>query len=91
MDMHNHHAQPIIELNETDILLHHPPTPPSYWSLDIDNIQPDEKRYPTLMALHVFFMSAAFFGALPAGESSFPILLSGAAYLGNVHISHAFV
>ena len=73
MDMHahghNHHAQPIVQLNETDLLLYHAPTPPSYWSLDIDNIHPEEPRYPALMGLHILSMSAAFFGALPAGKS----------------------
>jgi hypothetical protein len=67
---HGHaHPAPIIQLNETEVLLHHAPTPPSYWSLDIDNTS-GETRYPTLMILHALFMILAFFGALPAGSSS---------------------
>ncbi|KAI0693814.1 hypothetical protein BC835DRAFT_1275468 [Cytidiella melzeri] len=64
---HDHHAQPITVLNETEVLMSHAPTPDSYWSLDIDRVHPEESRYPGLMGLHVFFMSAAFFGALPVG------------------------
>ncbi len=66
---HNPHAQPIVMLNETEVLMYHQPTPDSYWSLDIDGVHPEEKRYPALMGMHILFMSAAFFGALPVGES----------------------
>jgi hypothetical protein len=67
---HGHaHAAPIVQLNETEVLLHHAPTPPSYWSLDIDNSS-GETRYPTLMISHALFMILAFFGALPAGSSA---------------------
>ncbi|KAI6034255.1 hypothetical protein BKA83DRAFT_299309 [Pisolithus microcarpus] len=64
---HMHHGQPLTEINETDILLSHLPTPPSYWSIDIDSSDPDVPRYPGLMALHVTFMMIAFFVVLPAG------------------------
>ncbi|KAI0091893.1 hypothetical protein BDY19DRAFT_566400 [Irpex rosettiformis] len=64
---HNSHAAPIITLNETEVLMYHAPTPDSYWSLDIDRVHPEEKRYPALMGTHIVFMSAAFFGALPVG------------------------
>ncbi|KAI6164729.1 hypothetical protein EDD17DRAFT_1557674 [Pisolithus thermaeus] len=64
---HMHHGQPLTEINETDILLSHLPTPPSYWSIDIDSPDPDVSRYPGLMALHVTFMMLAFFVVLPAG------------------------
>lgn len=63
----NHHAQPLLELNETDVLLFHAPTPESYWTIDMDNVDPTQKRYPAFMALHILFMSLAFFGALPIG------------------------
>ncbi|KAI6003871.1 hypothetical protein EDD15DRAFT_2456938 [Pisolithus albus] len=56
-----HHGQPLTEINETDILLSHLPTPPSYWSIDIDSPDPNVPRYPGLMALHVTFMMIAFF------------------------------
>ncbi|KAH7924051.1 hypothetical protein BV22DRAFT_1035642 [Leucogyrophana mollusca] len=63
----HHHGAPLLELNETEISMWHGPTPPSYWSIDIEDRDPDVSRYPGLMALHVVFMSLAFFVALPAG------------------------
>lgn len=68
---HGHHGNmaPLVELNETEVLLHHDPTPPSYWSIDIDNPDSRESRHPGLMALHALSMLLAFFGALPAGLS----------------------
>ena len=65
--MHMHSAQPISEINETEILQWHLPTPPSYWSIDIEDRDPSIARYPALIALHALFMSLAFFVALPAG------------------------
>lgn len=65
---HNHHAQPLLELNETEVLMYHQPTPPSYWTIDMVDHDPEHSRYPGLMGLHVFFMGLAFFGALPIGE-----------------------
>lgn len=64
---HGHgHAAPLLELNETDILLYHEPSPPSYATHDFED--PDvAHKYPYLMGLHVLFMGAAFFGALPVG------------------------
>ncbi|OCH90724.1 hypothetical protein OBBRIDRAFT_583455 [Obba rivulosa] len=64
---HGHHAQPLLELNETELLSSHSPTPPSYWTIDLVDFAPDEPRYPGLMALHVLCMCLAFFGALPIG------------------------
>ncbi|KAI0303853.1 hypothetical protein BC826DRAFT_1089177 [Russula brevipes] len=65
---HGHeNAAPIVELNETEVLLYHAPTPPSYWSIDIDGLDPGKTRHPGLMALHASFMTLAFLGALPAG------------------------
>lgn len=67
---HGHgHAAPLIELNETEVLLHHVPTPPSYWSIDIDDPDSGNARHPSLMLSHSLFMMMAFFGALPAGSS----------------------
>jgi hypothetical protein len=57
----------VVELNETDVLLDHDPTPPSYWSIDIDD-HGGETGHPGLMALHGLMMTLAFFGALPAGQ-----------------------
>ena len=67
---HRHgNAAPLVELNETEVLLHHAPTPPSYWSIDIDDPDPGNARHPSLMLLHSLFMMLAFFGVLPAGSS----------------------
>ncbi|KAH9998402.1 hypothetical protein BJV77DRAFT_1058788 [Russula vinacea] len=65
---HNHgNAAPVVQLNETELLLYHDPTPPSYWSIDIDDPDSGDKRHPSLMVLHSLFMMFAFLGALPAG------------------------
>ncbi|KAI9574531.1 hypothetical protein HD554DRAFT_2010558 [Boletus coccyginus] len=61
------HSGPVSEINETEILQWHLPTPPSYWSIDIEDRGPNVARYPALIALHASFMSLAFFVALPAG------------------------
>lgn len=66
---HGHHAQPLLELNETEVTLYHQPTPPSYWSIDFEDRTSGEPRYPGFMGLHILFMSLAFFGALPIGAS----------------------
>ena len=68
---HGHHGNmaPLVELNETEVLLHHDPTPPSYWSIDIDEPDSGKSRHPGLMTLHALFMMLAFLGALPAGSS----------------------
>lgn len=66
---HGHgHAAPLLVLNETDLLLYHEPSPPSYGTHDFEDLSVEHK-YPYLMALHVFFMGTAFFGALPIGVS----------------------
>lgn len=61
-------AAPLTELDEDEILRWNGPTPPSYWTIDVEEGDPNVQRYPWLMALHVLFMSIAFFGALPAGK-----------------------
>jgi len=67
---HGHgHAAPLVDLNETEVLLHHASTPPSYWSIDIDDPDSGNARHPTLMFSHSLFMMLAFLGALPAGSS----------------------
>jgi hypothetical protein len=58
----------MLELNETEVTMYHQPTPPSYWTIDIEDRTPDVPRYPGLMGLHIVMMSLAFFGALPAGN-----------------------
>jgi hypothetical protein len=67
-DGHSHHKAPLLELNETEVTMHHAPTPPSYWSIDIDDQDSSAARYPGLMTLHVILMCSAFFFALPMSE-----------------------
>ena len=65
---HGHHAAPLVQLNESEVTMYHSPTPPSYWSIDIDNIDSDTSRHPGLMAFHGVLMALAFFIALPLCE-----------------------
>ena len=64
---HNHHAAPLVELNETEILMYHAPTPPSYYTLDFED-DGYEQRPKSLMIFHGIFMCLAFFVSLPVGE-----------------------
>jgi hypothetical protein len=74
---HSHgNAVPVVQLNETEVLLHHDPTPPSYWSIDIDDPDSGNARHPSLMVMHSLFMMFAFLGALPAGSSWHHIIAS---------------
>jgi hypothetical protein len=75
---------PLVELNETEVLLWHAATPPSYYTADFEGegVGPDEGRYPGLMGLHVGLMCFAFFIALPAGAYSSRVPHShGCSYL----------
>ncbi|KAF5388133.1 hypothetical protein D9615_000262 [Tricholomella constricta] len=64
--LHNPHAAPLIELNETEITMHHDPTPDSYYTIDFEGVG-ENVRHPGLMMAHIIFMSLAFFVALPMG------------------------
>lgn len=66
---HHSHAPPLVELNETLILLTHSPDPPSYFDYD----QSDEGK-PALLYIHIVLMSFAFFVLLPLGTPSSPSL-----------------
>lgn len=66
---HHSHVPPLVELNETLILLTHSPDPPSYFDFD----QSDEGK-PALLYIHIVLMSFAFFGLLPLGAPSSPSL-----------------
>lgn len=61
----HHHGAPIMKLNETEVLMGHGPTPPSYWTVDVEE---SGRGHAGLMVVHGVLMSAAFFVALPAGE-----------------------
>ncbi|KIM46022.1 hypothetical protein M413DRAFT_300680 [Hebeloma cylindrosporum] len=68
-DGHSHHAHkgaPLLVLNETEVTMHHAPTPPSYYTIDWEE-EGYQSRYPGLMIFHGIFMSLAFFVALPIG------------------------
>ncbi|BGP40161.1 hypothetical protein JCM10449v2_004119 [Rhodotorula kratochvilovae] len=72
---HHSHAAPLLELNETQILLSHSPDPPSYFDFD----QSDDGK-PALLYIHIILMTLAFFGLLPlaiflkAGGSALSII-----------------
>lgn len=68
---HGHHrgVAPLLELNETEVLLDHQPTPPSYYTMDWEDPEQASNRYPGLIITHAVFMSLAFFVCLPAGKS----------------------
>ncbi|KAF7776057.1 hypothetical protein Agabi119p4_4450 [Agaricus bisporus var. burnettii] len=61
------HAQPVVELNETEVLEHHSPTPPSYYTIDWEEPEHATERHPGLIVSHALFMGLAFFIALPLG------------------------
>ncbi|KAH6915294.1 cytoplasmic protein [Coprinopsis sp. MPI-PUGE-AT-0042] len=64
----NHHAQPLLALNETELLRFHQPTPPSYYTIDWEGDGDSSvDRHPGLMVAHAILMSLAFFVALPIG------------------------
>ena len=65
-DHHNHHDTPKLELNETEIEMYHGKTPPSYYTMDWEDVD-SKSRYPGLLIAHALCMSLAFFGALPIG------------------------
>ncbi|TFK76049.1 hypothetical protein BDN72DRAFT_891903 [Pluteus cervinus] len=64
---HHHHGAPLTELNETEILLHHAPTPPSYYTVDWEGDSLSEPAHPGLIVTHAVLLGLAFFVALPAG------------------------
>lgn len=86
--MHMHHSAPLTELNETAILQWHAPTPPSYWSIDIED-DPSVPRYPGLMILHVAFMSFAFFVALPIGKELISSVCAFGLTLNGLYCRHS--
>ncbi|KAF8153570.1 hypothetical protein K438DRAFT_371426 [Mycena galopus ATCC 62051] len=66
-DEHGHHHAPIVEFNETDEILSHQPTPPSYYTIDWEDPDQADARHPGLIITHAVFMSLAFFVFLPMG------------------------
>lgn len=67
-----HHSQPLDELDEAEVLRHHPPDPLSYWAHDFESHSDNEGgssgNWRGLMGLHVVGMSLAFFVLLPVGK-----------------------
>ncbi|GAA5923680.1 hypothetical protein JCM1841_004825 [Sporobolomyces salmonicolor] len=69
------HGPPLLVINETEILLHHAPDPPSYYDFD-----QGEDGKPGVLVVHVALMTFAFFVLLPlsiflkAGRSHLSIL-----------------
>jgi hypothetical protein len=71
----NSHAQPLLILNETELLQYHQPTPPSYYTIDWESDgDVAVSRHPGLMVTHAICMSLAFFVALPLGLNVHPAL-----------------
>ncbi|KAF9263545.1 hypothetical protein L218DRAFT_321725 [Marasmius fiardii PR-910] len=66
-DHHMHKGAPLAELDEEAILSLHGPTPESYYTIDWEDPEHASERHPGFMVMHVLFMSAAFFVALPMG------------------------
>ncbi|TFK43381.1 hypothetical protein BDQ12DRAFT_674879 [Crucibulum laeve] len=64
---HSHSSAPLLELNETEVIINHAPTPPSYYTIDWDGHLSNDTRHPGLIISHAIFMSLAFFVALPLG------------------------
>lgn len=77
-DEHGHHhaVAPLLQLNETEVTLYHEPTPPSYYTIDWEDLEQASARYPALIITHAVFMSLAFFVFLPIGEPLFPSTIS---------------
>jgi hypothetical protein len=67
---HNSHAAPLLELNETEILLTHAPDPLSYF--DYDRQTDQGPRYSGLLIAHVVCMVLAFCFVLPTGQCTVP-------------------
>ncbi|KAH8830714.1 cytoplasmic protein [Flagelloscypha sp. PMI_526] len=63
---HGGHVEPLTMLNETEVLMYHSPTPPSYYTFDWEDASSEHSSHAGLMITHGVFMSAAFFVALPA-------------------------
>ncbi|KAF9451619.1 cytoplasmic protein [Macrolepiota fuliginosa MF-IS2] len=85
---HHHHtpyAQPLLELNETEILMKHSPTPPSYYTIDWEDPENATTRHPGLIISHALFMGLAFFIALPMG-----IILRSVKHAGHSVATVAF-
>ena len=61
------HPEPLLVLNESDILLTHAPDPMSYWAHDFERGH-QVTNWRGLMVLHVVGMSLAFFALLPVGK-----------------------
>ena len=59
--------EPMLVLNETDLLLTHAPDPMSYWAHDFERGEQDP-NWGGLMAVHVVGMTLAWFILLPVGE-----------------------
>lgn len=71
----SHHSEPLVQLNETDVLRSNGPDPLSYWAHDFEATDDDHdsKNWRGLMGLHVVGMTLAFFVLLPAGKRSYII------------------
>jgi len=63
---HHHKGDPLPEIDENEVESYHPPTPPSYYTIDWED-KDHESRHGGLMILHGILMCLAFFVSLPMG------------------------
>lgn len=61
---HHHQGAPLLKLNETEVLILHSPTPPSYYTIDWED-DGHNACHGGFMILHGVFMCLAFFVSLP--------------------------
>ncbi|EJT97746.1 hypothetical protein DACRYDRAFT_58750 [Dacryopinax primogenitus] len=90
MDGHTaHDPPPLLELNETEVLMWHLPDPPSYWDHDFGNLTLEEGGGPSyigFMVIHVVSMIFAYFVFLPLA-----IALRGAKHPWHPPVNTAYL
>ncbi|KAG9124168.1 hypothetical protein FRC07_012593 [Ceratobasidium sp. 392] len=82
---HNHHLQPMLELNETAVLEKFGPDPLSYYAHDFQ-LKGAERSLGGLMVFHIVIMSLAFFVMLP-----FAIVLRSAKHKAHKPVNTIFL
>jgi hypothetical protein len=62
----HHKVTPLLEIDESQVLPNHEPTPPSYYTADWED-EGHQSRHGGLMIVHGVFMGFAFFVSWPLG------------------------
>jgi len=68
---HLHNGTPLLEIDESQVLSEHQPTPPSYYTADWED-EGHQSRHGGLMIVHGIFMGLAFFVSWPLGVFNTP-------------------